>query len=220
MEAFPLRAPDGTVFAYACGRCRQMHHYGAQMRVNDDEDLKRAADYSAERAAECCRCKTCKRFCGVDGATIAAADVEAVGYFGPQRDMCQECWDTIGLPAALAQKAKWAAESAEQGKAREDALAKSPNREAALSLEAYMSDLSEECYCAGWLIGLEHALWEMMKIDRDHKWGMGSVTTVDLARLRTFSRTAGGWWRHDEFVPMDEWLVFHEEHGKGHKIDE
>jgi hypothetical protein len=29
-------------------------------------------------------------------------------------------------------------------------------------LAKYMSDLSEEAYCAGWMQGLEYALWQVL----------------------------------------------------------
>jgi hypothetical protein len=38
-----------------------------------------------------------------------------------------------------------------------------------------MSDISEEYYCAGWLIGLEEILWSMVVGNR-REFGMGVVT--------------------------------------------
>lgn len=88
------------------------------------------------------------------------------------------------------------------------------DRDAAHQLSERMSDLSEECYCAGWLMGLEFELWSFVLSGPD-EWGMGKVDDADIAALKRLSEKAGGWivFRMDlgrAFVPMTEWLVQYE----------
>lgn len=52
----------------------------------------------------------------------------------------------------------------------------------ATRLASLMSDLSEDCWCAGWLSGTEFALWELANAGGG-LWGMGVVTATDAARL-------------------------------------
>lgn len=80
---------------------------------------------------------------------------------------------------------------------------------AARALEAYMSDISEECYCAGWLHGLEEALWGFVQ-NGPGQWGQGDVTAENIAELKRLSDAAGGWWEWVEdvgclFVSMRMW---------------
>lgn len=74
-----------------------------------------------------------------------------------------------------------------------------------------MSDLSEECYFAGWLIGTEYALWELAQAGGG-RWGIGVVMPEQAAELIDLANKAGGWvaWRDGVgcvFVPMAEWLA-------------
>lgn len=82
-------------------------------------------------------------------------------------------------------------------------------------LRNLMSDLSEELWCAGWLSGLEHALWG--RITDGPPTGLRDSEVDQLRRLASL---AGGWWhwpREDGrpvkagpvFVPMDEWLMLY-----------
>ena len=59
-------------------------------------------------------------------------------------------------------------------------------------LAEYMSDLSEDAYCAGWMEGLEIALWEVVEGTRTD---YGRLTFTDLQRtdLKSLSETSGGW---------------------------
>jgi len=79
----------------------------------------------------------------------------------------------------------------------------------AARLAAFMSDLSEDCWCAGWLSDCEFALWSLAN-SGGGLWGMGVVSPDDAARLLALSEAAGGWVRWEDgvgavFVPMDEW---------------
>lgn len=87
-----------------------------------------------------------------------------------------------------------------------------------------MSNLSEDMYCAGWLIGLEYYLWQ--------KWEEIKDLPIDDTREKTnylsdwpnnrvreivkLAQICNGWWvwndedEHKKFVPMEEWLKQYE----------
>ncbi len=72
-----------------------------------------------------------------------------------------------------------------------------------------MSDISEDCYCAGWMMGLECAIWGALQ-DGDRRYGMGEMDAEQLERCRELSRELGGWiiWVDDDEVPglpLAEW---------------
>ena len=82
----------------------------------------------------------------------------------------------------------------------------------ARALYDYMSYLSEECYCAGWMDGTEAACWEAMR-DGDTWWGMGYIAPYQARELKRLSDAAGGWWHWPpgicvglpQFVTIPEW---------------
>jgi hypothetical protein len=72
-----------------------------------------------------------------------------------------------------------------------------------------MTDLSEECFHAGWMDGLEYALWSAAQGGKPYKYGQCVISTEECRMLKLLSETAGGWWvwRDDEvFLCLDEWL--------------
>ena len=78
-------------------------------------------------------------------------------------------------------------------------------------LYAYMSDISEDCYCAGWMEGTEAALWDAVLGERT-RWGVGVITQEEVTELKRLSDTAGGWWHlpessiyHPIFLTVPEW---------------
>lgn len=75
-----------------------------------------------------------------------------------------------------------------------------------------MSDISEDCYCAGWMDGNEYRLWTAVTDPNDDRaYGQDVIDTNDIARLRTLSGSLGGWivCSDDDyelyFVPIEEW---------------
>ena len=97
---------------------------------------------------------------------------------------------------------------------REDLLSRyddEPALSARETLACLMSEISEECYCAGWLIGNEHRLWSAMTDPTDdRRYGMGEISQEQIERLRMLSAMCGGWCAWDDkagcvFVPMDKW---------------
>jgi hypothetical protein len=88
----------------------------------------------------------------------------------------------------------------------------------AAALAEAMSDISEECWCAAWLMGCEYDLWRMLR-DGSRNWGFGEVSEADVERLRELSAECGGWvyWAKglggsETFAPLDEWLIMFERH--------
>lgn len=76
-------------------------------------------------------------------------------------------------------------------------------------LAEFMSELSEEAYYAGWMVGLEYALWEAL-LDGRSAYGRLELTDDHRARLRELSDACGGWIVFDEhseetWVPTSEW---------------
>ena len=49
-----------------------------------------------------------------------------------------------------------------------------------------MSDWSEDQWCAGWLVGLEHRLWEAI-------WGPGACADDSLEEIRAIAELTGAW---------------------------
>ena len=83
-----------------------------------------------------------------------------------------------------------------------------------------MSDISEGCYCAGWMMGLEFVLWSALQ-DGDRRYGMGEMDAKQLEKCRELAKELDGWivWVDDatdlnlpaeewgpRFVSMSEWL--------------
>ncbi|WP_420400946.1 hypothetical protein [Flagellimonas sp.] len=76
-------------------------------------------------------------------------------------------------------------------------------------LAEFMSELSEEAYSAGWMMGLEFALW---KAANGHLKQYGRLIFDDkiIERLNLLSSEAEGWIFFDDeqeetFVTLDEW---------------
>ena len=73
IRPIPLAAPDGTVYAYACGRCHRVA--GGTHVPGPVSPVARLAGYSLERATRCCVCP-----CGApsgDGLWRKCADCDA-----------------------------------------------------------------------------------------------------------------------------------------------
>jgi hypothetical protein len=79
------------------------------------------------------------------------------------------------------------------------------------ALETLMSDLSEECCCAGWDAGTPEAVWDLVAGERG-RWGVCGFASPEapaLAAIRAVSDSAGCWVGYGEdgreLVPLDEW---------------
>jgi hypothetical protein len=76
-------------------------------------------------------------------------------------------------------------------------------------LADYMSDISEESHCAGWLNGLEYALWQAVE-NGPMDYGRSQITEADIKKLKELSKNCNGWIFWCElagavFVGIDEW---------------
>ncbi len=77
------------------------------------------------------------------------------------------------------------------------------------ALAEYMSQLSEEFYCAGWLIGLEYALWDAVRSGHG-PLGWQHLDEMQISRLRDLSHQCDGWIVFDDtqerkWLPLEEW---------------
>lgn len=79
------------------------------------------------------------------------------------------------------------------------------------ALYELMSDISEDCYCARWMMGNEFRLWDALtNPDDDRRYGQDSITDEQVRGLRVLSDLAGGWWKWDHhkgrvFVNLEDW---------------
>lgn len=196
MNPIPLRH-QRRVYAYACGRCHQVYDGGSIRSAILDADSERLyrdrqTGHSKHDAERCCTCSDC--------------GVELPGRRCGRCDPCEaeemERWTQVRAASRCERDAREAANRAAIAAAGGDV-------DAALRLQSAMSDLSERCYCAGWLEGCEDTLWAFTQEPGvDHAWGMGCVTAADTEELRRLSDKARGWWRWENgevFVPLDEW---------------
>ena len=83
-------------------------------------------------------------------------------------------------------------------------------------LADYMSDLSEEAYCASWLGNLEYALWDIVR-GGSRDFGRTEFAEHQIDRLKELSAACNGWIVWDEkngpkHVPMNEWLQMYADH--------
>ena len=58
-------------------------------------------------------------------------------------------------------------------------------------LRQLMEDISEDHYCAGWMMNLELNLWRMVE-GGPRGYGMGDVSEEQVEQLRQLSKDAGG----------------------------
>ena len=77
-------------------------------------------------------------------------------------------------------------------------------------LAEYMSSLSELAFCAGWMEGLEFALWRAAT-EAPFTYGQLQLKLDEVQRLNDLSHRCGGWiFFHDDkqetFVTLAAWL--------------
>jgi hypothetical protein len=79
-----------------------------------------------------------------------------------------------------------------------------------LALAQYMSELSEEAFCAGWMECLEFDLWKAVT-SGPFLYGCLQLEADHIQKLSELSQHCGGWIVFDDereelFLPMAEWL--------------
>lgn len=88
-----------------------------------------------------------------------------------------------------------------------------------------MKDISEQCYCAGWMSNLEYDLWCLCHQESGPGYGMLDLEDMKpaLQQLRGLAEELGGWWMWNPaddyswedrciWVPLDEWKHIYAEH--------
>jgi hypothetical protein len=84
-------------------------------------------------------------------------------------------------------------------------------------LLALMSEISEEHYCAGWLDGLEHRLWQaVLQYPEPYEFGFGPVANEQVEELRALAEELQEWgiWadeaKQEKLISLAEWQqIFH-----------
>jgi hypothetical protein len=61
-----------------------------------------------------------------------------------------------------------------------------------LQLAELMSRISEEGYSAGWMVGLEYALWEILN-GTNREYGVHIIRQEELDQLQTLVNKCGCW---------------------------
>jgi len=61
-----------------------------------------------------------------------------------------------------------------------------------------MSDISEDCWCAGWISGNENALYRMAFDGAPRRYGMSEVGEPEIVHLRDLAEKTGMWGAWDD----------------------
>lgn len=87
------------------------------------------------------------------------------------------------------------------------------------ALASMMSEVSEDHYCAGWLVDLEYELWEIIT-EKNRPFGFGYIDPGKLLAIASLARELGGWivWQHNDdpeksgerFVTFEEFEPMYE----------
>jgi len=80
-------------------------------------------------------------------------------------------------------------------------------------LADYMSEISEKCYAASWMQGLEYALWNAV-INGEQAYGQNFITTKDCETLRILSEACDSWIYFDEYkecvaIDFAQWITIY-----------
>jgi hypothetical protein len=78
------------------------------------------------------------------------------------------------------------------------------------------SDISERCYCAGWMDSTEYTLWKAVEAGSSMRWGMGEISKAEAAILQLLAERLGMWFDPrpnaeteypcgEYFMPLAEW---------------
>ncbi|MBS1669529.1 MAG: hypothetical protein JST58_19305 [Bacteroidetes bacterium] len=72
-----------------------------------------------------------------------------------------------------------------------------------------MSDISENCYSAGWLENLEYVLWDAIT-NGERKFGHGIIYQKDIDKLEQLSKDCNCWIYYDDVteqtaIRLDLW---------------
>lgn len=197
MDAFPLTAPNGTIYAWACGRCRHTGSQPSKFVDLTDEDVARFAEDSRENAARCCSCRSC-------GTYISLSQ-----RWSERGDFCEACWPAQKAKQEEAHERYRAAEAIRQ-KATAASLEKAKDVAAATALLGVIRDLSEELYCAGWMAGIEYELWGDIMDPRAELADPPSYSAHDRQAMIDYGTKAHGWWYWDHEINTELFVTLEE----------
>lgn len=91
------------------------------------------------------------------------------------------------------------------------------------ALRTLMENISERCYCAGWMRGLEEVCWMASRMDvrpgEPIRYGQDEITPLERDALRQYAERAGGWWYWGDyaadgpvFLTTEQWRAAHADH--------
>lgn len=82
-------------------------------------------------------------------------------------------------------------------------------------LSKLMSEISEECWCAGWMLGTEYDLFKAVYLNKPRSWGQGEITQAYIDELQALAQEWGCWFYFDMAIgPMPIYYRKFEEHCK------
>lgn len=84
------------------------------------------------------------------------------------------------------------------------------------ALKSFMSEISERCYSAGWMQGLEYVLWGALS-DGEREYGHYFITAEDIQQLKLLSSRAACWIYMDDrkeetAIELDSWKAMYSLH--------
>lgn len=188
----PLSAPDGALYAFACGACHRVH---APTRQDKAAPAVEHLAHPQAMAETCCTCRRC-------GAQTPS----------PLDWVCEAC-----RPAQEAEdqerQRKMRIELDNEEHACRESLKAAKDYNAAVLLRQVMSEVSEDLWSAGWLVELEYLLWDAMQGGaRLAQFDGSEIPTRTLGRMEELCQQAGGWWYADgeksieTFISLTAWL--------------
>jgi hypothetical protein len=76
-------------------------------------------------------------------------------------------------------------------------------------LAGFMSEISEKCYSAGWMVDTEYVLWEAI-ISGPREFGHGKITKEEIEELNKLLNKTKTWIVFDDMkeemaIPLDKW---------------
>lgn len=192
MNAIALTDPDGNVFAYLCETCRKPHYVASGIIIGGIHQLPSANQYNFLKKGTdtCCTCRDCN---------IPVA---------PGALRCPQHTEKNRLESEAIQ-AEYAAKEKIGKRLYASTIKKSKDKNSAVLLRHYMSDLSEDRWAAGWLCKLEFILWT--SLIKGKSPNVEKFRPHELKALQDYSTAAGGWWHWNEsasreiFLTHDEW---------------
>ena len=131
-------------------------------------------------------------------------------------------WEHLTMRVAVARLSSTAALEAEIAflKQRLESADAELQQHRLSQLVTLMSDISEDCWCAGWISGNERALFRMAFMDGPRRYGMSEVREEDVARLRELAEQTGQWFYYDDLegqkpISLEQFALQHQEKQNG-----